>query len=81
MTNVRENTPDIDPEEILHGIVEWVNIESPSHDGVAVNVMADKVESDFKPLGMLVDRTPGRDGYGDILTLRTPWGGDGPGIL
>src|SRR3546814_4757659 len=32
-------------------------------------------------LGARNHRTPGRDGFGDILMARTPWGGDGPGIL
>jgi glutamate carboxypeptidase len=75
------NTPAIDPQEILDGILEWVRIESPSHDGVAVNRMVDRVVSDLAPLGVDLTRTPGVDGYGDILLARTPWGGDGPGIL
>jgi glutamate carboxypeptidase len=29
----------------------------------------------------VIERIPGRDGYGDILKIRTPWGGDRPGIL
>ena len=81
MKDSSENIPRIDAQEILHGILDWVRIESPSNDGIAVNVMVDKVASDFEPLGMQMSRTPGRDGYGDILTIRTPWGGDGPGVL
>ena len=30
---------------------------------------------------MQVERIPGRDQRGDHLRARTPWGGDGPGIL
>jgi glutamate carboxypeptidase len=75
------NVPNIDADEILSGILEWVGIESPSNDGVAVNRMVDKVVADFEPLGANMTRTAGRDGYGDILTVRTPWGGDGPGVL
>jgi glutamate carboxypeptidase len=39
-----KNEPRIDPQEVLDGIVEWVAIESPSHDAKAVNVVVDKVE-------------------------------------
>lgn len=75
------NEPRIDADEILQGIVEWVEIESPSHDGVAVNRMVDRVHLDMRAVNAHIERTPGRDGFGDILTARTPWGGDGPGIL
>ncbi len=76
-----DNKPVIDPEEIFAGIKRWVEIESPSHDAAAVNRMADEVESDLRRLGARIERTPGREDFGDILTARTPWGGDGPGIL
>jgi glutamate carboxypeptidase len=33
----RPNVPRIDAEEILAGVLEWVGIESPSHDAAAVN--------------------------------------------
>jgi len=75
------NEPRIDADEILQGIVEWVETESPSHDGVAVNRMVDRVNLDMRAVNARIERTPGRDGFGDILTARTPWGGDGPGIL
>lgn len=75
------NEPRIDADEILEGILQWVEIESPSHDAVAVNRMVDRVERDMRSVGARIEREPGRDGYGDILTTRTPWGGDGPGIL
>jgi glutamate carboxypeptidase len=29
----------------------------------------------------VIERIPGSDGFGDILKVRTPWGGDGPRIL
>ena len=56
-----ENEPKIDPQEVLDGIVEWVTIESPSHDGRAVNVVVDKVESQFRDLCLTLERTPGVD--------------------
>ena len=75
------NQPVIDDEEMLAGIRKWVEVETPSPDGEAVNRLADVVQSDAAAIGGRVERIPGRDGYGDILTVRSPWGGDGPGIL
>lgn len=76
-----KNEPKIDADEVLDGILEWVSIESPTHDASAVNGVVSKVEGQFRDLGLKVERTPGRDGFGDILECRTPWGGEGPGIL
>jgi glutamate carboxypeptidase len=75
-----KNEPRIDPKEVLDGIVEWVTIESPSHDAKAVNVVVDKVEGQFRDLGLKLERIPGVDGFGDILECKTPWG-EGKGIL
>jgi glutamate carboxypeptidase len=80
MTEPRKNEPKIDAEEVLGGIVEWVSIESPSHEAKAVNKVVDHVEGQFRDLGMKMDRTPGVDGFGDILECKTPWG-EGKGIL
>ena len=71
MPDTLKNEPKIDPQEVLDGIVEWVTIESPSHDAKAVNVVVDKVESQFRDLGLALERTPGVDGFGDILECRT----------
>lgn len=81
MDNAKSNLPALDAEEILAGVLSWVEIESPSHDGDAVNKMVNQVETEAQNMGLEIDRTPGRDGFGDILKCRTPWGGDGPGIL
>src|SRR3546814_12261910 len=43
--------------------------------------LVDLVERNMAAIGAWIERTPGRDGFGDILKTRTPWGGDGPGIL
>jgi len=85
MNNQKTNLPALDADEILAGVLSWVEIESPSHDGKAVNVMVDQVENEARTMGLEIERTPGRDGFGDILRCRTPWGhgeGEGgPGIL
>ncbi|MFN4091159.1 MAG: M20 family metallopeptidase [Alphaproteobacteria bacterium] len=79
----RTNEPRIDAEEILAGIVRWVEIETPSTDGAAVNRLADAVEREFADLGAAIERIPGRDGFGDALIARAPWNAeaDGPGIM
>ena len=80
-----KNEPRIDADEVLEGIVEWVSIESPSHDAGSVNKVVDHVEGQMKDLGLKLERIPGRDGFGDILEAKTPadWnlGGEGKGIL
>ena len=78
----QSNAPEIDGEEILAGILDWVEEETPSHDGAAVNRLADQVQAVYQALGTVIERTPGRDGFGDILRIRTP-GRDSlaPGLL
>ncbi|MDP1839298.1 MAG: M20/M25/M40 family metallo-hydrolase, partial [Reyranella sp.] len=80
MAEPRKNEPKIDADEVLGGIVEWVSIESPSHDAKSVNRVVDHVEGQFRDLGLKLERTPGVDGFGDILECKTPWG-EGKGIL
>ena len=70
------NIPTFDGEEILAGIRRWVEIETPSHDGAAVNRLVDVVESHLARIGARTTRTPGRDGYGDILEAQAPWNRD-----
>ncbi len=78
----RSNLPTFDGEEILAGIRRWVEIETPSHDGAAVNRLVDMAERDLARIGAHTNRIPGRDGYGDVLEARAPWGKeDEPGIL
>ena len=77
----KPNIPELEAEEILDGILEWVNIESPSDDPAAVNRMADRVEQDLGGIGARVERIAGRDGYGDVLIARCAEAGEKPGIL
>ncbi len=81
MAVVKSNVPTLDADEILDGVIEWVKLETPSQDAGAVNRLVDMVEDVHTLLGARIERTPGRDGFGDILKTRTPWGGDQPGIL
>lgn len=81
MPDMAANQPIIDDEEILAEIRKWVEIETPTLDGDAVNRLADLVQMDAAALGARIERIAGRDGFGDIVTVRSPWGGEGPGIL
>ena len=76
------NAPEINGEEILTGLLDWVEEETPSDDGAAVNRLADQVQTLYQALGTDIERTPGRDGFGDHLRIRAP-GQDGsvPGLL
>jgi len=61
-------------ERFLAGLNDWVAIESPTSEPAAVNRMMDKVEADYAALGGRCERIPGRDGRGDHLVVRAPWG-------
>lgn len=75
------NRPTFNATEILDGIRRWVEVESPTNDRDGVNRMMDLAEETMTSIGARIDRLPGRDGYGDVVKARTPWGGDAPGIL
>jgi len=75
------NEPRIDGEEILEGILDWVEHETPTFETEAVNQLADNIQARFEKIGTETERTPGRDGYGDTLRFRTPGHDGSPGIL
>jgi glutamate carboxypeptidase len=75
------NPLNLNGDEILAGIREWVEIESPTTEPTAVNQLMDLVQGRLEGVGAAVERIPGKDGYGDHLRARAPWGGSGPGIL
>ena len=77
---VNPSTYPLDAELIASAIADWARIESPSYDPVAVNQMMDVASSTMESLGATVERTPGSDGYGDVVTARFNWG-SAPGIL
>ena len=66
-------------QEMLEGIARWVEIDSPTHDGDAVNRMMDAAAAVMYGLGAAITRYPGRDGLGDAVLARI--GPDEPGIL
>jgi glutamate carboxypeptidase len=72
---------ELNVDEIIQGIEDWVLVESPSHDAAGVNHMMDLAEAVMIKTGASIERVPGRDGFGDLVKARTPWGGDDAGIL
>ena len=61
-------------ELILAGLRRWVEIETPTGDVENVARLLDVVAADFAQLGASLERIPGRDGMGDHLLVRLPWG-------
>ena len=66
---------------MLDRIRAWVEIESPTTDPDSVNRMVDAVEREYGGTGALMERVAGRDGFGDHLLARSPWGAGERGIL
>jgi glutamate carboxypeptidase len=59
-----------DAEEILDGLLPWVRCESPTGDVAGVNRMMDMASDALVRLGGTIERTPGKDGFGDIVVGR-----------
>jgi glutamate carboxypeptidase len=72
-------SPDLDA--LIDGIRAWVEVESPTSNVDAVNRMIDRVQADAIDLPIAPERIAGRDGYADILALRTEGVTERPGIL
>ena len=60
----------LDTELIASGISRWVEIESPSYDPVAVNLMMDAASSFMDEMGARIERIPGSGNLGDVVTAR-----------
>lgn len=65
---------------ILDGLIRWVEIETPTGEVAGMSKLLDVVAADYAGIGAQTRRIPGRDGLGDHLLVRLPWG-SGPGIL
>lgn len=68
---------------LVEGLRPWIETESPTAEPAAVNAMMDLAQGSLLGAGAHVERITGRDGAGDHLSARMPWGGegDGKGIL
>jgi glutamate carboxypeptidase len=79
MTSTKTNP--FDATDILDGIRQWVEIETPTEVPAQVNRLADLVADGYRDLPATIERVAGRDGCGDHLVARSSWGQDAPGIL
>jgi glutamate carboxypeptidase len=71
-----------DPDAMLAGLLPWVECESPTWDGAAVNRMLDLASRDMAIAGARLDRVPGRMGFADCVRASFPHPNQGePGIL
>lgn len=66
---------------LLDELRAWVEVESPTDRPDQVNRLADLAEARLRAMGAAIERTPGREGCGDILIGRIPGEANGPGIL
>lgn len=69
--------PEASAESLLEGIRAWVEIESQTADVGGVNLMMSRCAEEFEAAGGIVTRIPGQPGFGDHLSIRSPWGGHG----
>lgn len=70
-----------DAAELLEGINAWTAIESKSEEPDAVTAMISRAMDEFQAVGLSVDPIAATGGLGPHFHARTPWGGDGPGVL
>tara|TARA_R110002072_G_scaffold205674_2_gene363542 strand:- start:119 stop:1258 length:1140 start_codon:yes stop_codon:yes gene_type:complete len=61
-----------DTEEMLTGLRPWIETESPTFDGAAVNRMMDLVQHELAILGARTERIPSPMGLGDSLRAEMP---------
>ena len=61
-----------DTEEMLTGLRPWIETESPTFDGAAVNRMMDVVQHELAILGARTERIPSPMGLGDSLRAEMP---------
>jgi len=61
-----------DAREMLNGLRPWIETESPTFDGAAVNRMMDVVQHDLAVLGARTERIPSPMGLGDSLRAEVP---------
>ncbi|UFN49958.1 M20 family metallopeptidase [Roseomonas sp. OT10] len=73
--------PDLTTAPLLDGIRAWVEHESPTDAPEAVSALMATVAADAASRGAATRIVPGRDGLGDHLIVRSPWGEGRRGIL
>jgi glutamate carboxypeptidase len=59
-------------QQLLDELRAWVEHETPTTDPAAIDSLMDKAEAELRAVGAVVERIPGRDGFGGQLVARTP---------
>jgi len=73
---------EFDTNALLGGIRAWVEHESPTDAPGAISSLVAKIAAEAESFGARTQIVPGRDGHGDHLIVRSPWGAEGEkGIL
>ena len=73
---------DIDGAPLMQGIIDWVEMETPSERPDLIDRLLDHVEASFAKLPVDIRRIPGRDGCGGQLVLTyAPAGAEGKPAL
>ncbi|UXN05746.1 M20/M25/M40 family metallo-hydrolase [Bartonella sp. HY761] len=71
-----------DESDMIERLGTWVKCESPTYDAAAVNRMMDLVSYDLVLADAMIERIPGRMGFGDSIRATFPHKNAGqPGIL
>lgn len=71
-----------DADAMVERLRPWIECESPTYDAAAVNRMMDLAAYDLTVAGAVVERIPGRMGFGGTVRARFPHPDFGkPGIL
>lgn len=70
-----------DTDAVLRTLRRWVECESPTFDAAAVERMLELACESLAPLGAVIERTPGRDGFAGCRIARLPHPRPGKGIL
>ena len=67
---------------LLDGIRAWVEHETPTDAPDAISALMARIGAEAEGFGARCERIAGRDGFGDHLVVRSPWGAPGEkGIL
>ncbi|BCH19829.1 carboxypeptidase (plasmid) [Mesorhizobium sp. L-2-11] len=81
MIKASEDDFELGTDELLAGIQEWVEIETPSSDAAAVNRLVSLVEQQAQLAGAVTVRHSGASGFADLLLVATPGDSQNHGVL
>jgi glutamate carboxypeptidase len=65
---------EFDADSLLDGIRAWVEHETPTDAPDAISALMATIAAEAAGFGARTERIAGRDGFGDHLVVRSPWG-------